>query len=177
MKKLAQGFAAPLILLVIGLIVGAGVVFAYFQFNSKTSTPQQTSFSKESVSPAPNLTQYDQINKEPPENTLKIKGYYFSYEADDWGTPTTCNGFVVTDGDEKFISDTNKLIAEGNLLNKNIKGKLVVNVNIDGVENNIKTSIKKSSEKNQVELSIVKEDLGARGTSTCTSLLKIVAVN
>lgn len=169
MKKLAQGFTSPLILLSIGLIVGVGVAFAYFQFSSKPySEPKQTTQS---------TVQLTQKDNGATESTMKIKGYYFLYEADDWGTPTTCNGFVITGGDEKFISDTNKLIAEGNLLNKNIKGKLIVNVNIDGVEDNIKTSVEKSREKNQVELSIVKEDLGARGTSTCTSLFTIVAVN
>src|SRR3989344_8469207 len=35
MKKLPAGFASPLILVVIGLIVGIGITFAYFQFKSK----------------------------------------------------------------------------------------------------------------------------------------------
>lgn len=35
MKKLSHGFAIPIILIIIGLIVGAGAVFAYFQVYSK----------------------------------------------------------------------------------------------------------------------------------------------
>lgn len=43
MKKLPFGFASPIILLAIGLIVGIGVTFAYFQFKSKPAPqPQQS---------------------------------------------------------------------------------------------------------------------------------------
>ena len=42
MKKLPVGFVSPIILLAVGLIVGIGVTFAYFQFKSKpTPQPQQ----------------------------------------------------------------------------------------------------------------------------------------
>ena len=53
MKKL-PGFAAPLILVVIGLVVGIGITFAYFQIKSKSNTqPQQTTTSQSTPTPTP----------------------------------------------------------------------------------------------------------------------------
>lgn len=52
MKKLPKGFAAPIILLIVGLILGAGAVFAYFQFNSTSSTSQQSTY-KSGPTPSP----------------------------------------------------------------------------------------------------------------------------
>src|SRR3989344_1832547 len=43
MKKLSFGFASPIVLLAVGLIVGIGITFAYFQFKSKPAPqPQPT---------------------------------------------------------------------------------------------------------------------------------------
>jgi len=43
MKKLPFGFASPLILLAVGLIVGIAITFAYFQFKSKPAHQNQPS--------------------------------------------------------------------------------------------------------------------------------------
>jgi len=41
-KKLPRGFASPIILLVVGLIVGIAATFLYFQLKPKPTTPSQT---------------------------------------------------------------------------------------------------------------------------------------
>jgi len=41
MKKLPRGFASPVILLAVGLIVGIGITFAYFKFKSKPAPQPQ----------------------------------------------------------------------------------------------------------------------------------------
>lgn len=54
MKKLPGGFTSPIILLAVGLIVGIGVTFAYFQFKSKPALqPQPTTTSQSTSTPAP----------------------------------------------------------------------------------------------------------------------------
>lgn len=54
MRRLSAGFATPLILIVIGLIVGIGITFGYFQLKSKPTTQsQQTAASQSTSTPAP----------------------------------------------------------------------------------------------------------------------------
>jgi len=54
MKKLPAGFASPLILVAVGLIVGIGITFAYFQFKSKPAPqPQPTTTPQSTSTPAP----------------------------------------------------------------------------------------------------------------------------
>lgn len=66
MKKLRNGFAAPLILLIVCLLVGAGAVFAYFQYkhnpvsrhstipNSKQDSPSSSEINNKSSNTQPN---------------------------------------------------------------------------------------------------------------------------
>src|SRR3990167_159116 len=56
MKKLARGFTSPLILLAIGLIVGTGIVFAYFQFKSNPTPQPQPVTTTSSPVPVTNST-------------------------------------------------------------------------------------------------------------------------
>ncbi|OGD94734.1 hypothetical protein A3F02_02725 [Candidatus Curtissbacteria bacterium RIFCSPHIGHO2_12_FULL_38_9b] len=65
-KRLPTGFATPIILVIIGLIIGIGITFAYFQFKSKPepqpqsatsqSTSQSSPTSKVSPTASPNET-------------------------------------------------------------------------------------------------------------------------
>ncbi len=71
MKKLPAGFASPIILLAVGLVVGIGVTFAYFQFKSKpTPQPQPTpiSQSRPASTPVPLATPF-------PDETANWKTY------------------------------------------------------------------------------------------------------
>lgn len=54
MNKLSKGFAAPLVLVIISLIVGISTTFAYFQFKSKPASQSKQATTYESTStPAP----------------------------------------------------------------------------------------------------------------------------
>lgn len=54
MKKLSAGFATPLVVVVVCLIVGISITFAYFQFKSKqaSQTPATVETSSPKISPA-----------------------------------------------------------------------------------------------------------------------------
>lgn len=114
------------------------------------------------------------VKDETPEGFAKIRGYYFEYDADDWGIPTTCKGFIVTGGNETLIANFNDWIAKGNNINKKIDGKLVVNLSFRGVEENIQQIINSSSEAGQVELGVIRISPVGRGASTCESVIGIL---
>ncbi len=80
MKKLPVGFASPLILLSVGLIVGIGITFAYFQFKSKPSHQNQPSLIPQST---PADLSSEALAKDETANwkTYTGSGYTFKYPA------------------------------------------------------------------------------------------------
>src|SRR3989344_8944715 len=101
MKKLPFGFASPLILLAVGLIVGIAITFAYFQFKSKPAHQNQPSLIPQST---PASTPNPDASREP-------NG---SAETANWKTYTD-NGFKF---EIKYPNNlkTNKLTAHDDLL-------------------------------------------------------------
>lgn len=109
-----------------------------------------------------------------PEGYAKISGYYISYEADDWGTPTKCDGFIVTDGNETLINHFQAWIKQGNTLNKMINNKLVVNISLSNIDSDLQKRIKLSTKDQQVELGMLRVTPQGRGASTCSSVINIL---
>jgi hypothetical protein len=110
---------------------------------------------------------------EAPEGFAYLTGYYKSYKADDWGTPTTCNGFVVTGGNQILIDHFNDWINKGNGLNKRIDGNLVINLTLNKTN---EKSIKSSNANDQIKLGMIRVSPRGTGTSTCTPVVEIITV-
>ena len=68
MKKLPDGFASPIILLAVGLIVGIGITFAYFQFKSKPAPQPQPTTTPQSTSTPTDLSSETQVKEDETAN-------------------------------------------------------------------------------------------------------------
>jgi len=115
------------------------------------------------------------VKEDTPEGFAKIQGYFFEYEADDWGTLTTCTGLVATGGNETLIAHFNDWIESGNNLNKYIDEKLVVNIYTESLDKSTQNLIISSTINNQVELGVVRITPVGRGASTCSNVIDIVS--
>lgn len=132
--------------------------------NSNTHTQVNTCSSEECLF----------INEDTPEGYAKIEGYYHEYNFDDWGTPVICKGFIVTSGSETLIANFNKNIDNGNMINKRIDGKLIVNLDLSELDSKIVNLITSSNMNNQIRLGVLRISPQGRGVSTCSSVLGIL---
>ena len=112
-------------------------------------------------------------NSEAPEGFAYLTGYYIEYKTDDWGTPTTCSGLVVTGGNKTLIDHFNKWIDEGNGLNKRIDGNLVVNI---PVEMKFENRIKESNKDKQIQLGVIRQTPKGIGVSICHPTIEVISV-
>lgn len=109
-----------------------------------------------------------------------LTGYYRQYNGTQWewnNAPATCDSIIPTGGSQTLIDDFVALIKKGNLLNKEIDGKLHININLADLTNAEKALLKQSSEDNPVELYVMRPVPPGRGASTCESYLTILKVS
>ena len=184
--KVNKTFKLPIILMVIVILISLATSgFFYYQkimleekLNSNPVPEEQNiNFSEELKYSLVDTCSAEQclFEKEGiPEGLASLEGYYFNYEADDWGTPTTCDGFVVTNGNETLIKHFNTWIDDGNSLNKRIDGKLVVNISLENLDEETKNIIKNSNTDSNIELNVVRITPVGRSASTCSPVIDIV---
>jgi hypothetical protein len=110
------------------------------------------------------------------EGFAKLKGYYHQYDSIDMEKKVVCNSIIVTGGSERLIRHFNEWIAGENTINKKDKdGNLMVNIEIDNLENDIKQKITSSTMNNQIELGVIRiTPVGRGGVSTCISFVDII---
>src|SRR3990167_11310467 len=83
MKKLPRGFASPIILLAVGLVVGIGITFAYFQFKNKpVPQPQQATTAQVTSTPVPITQSTPTPDISLNWNTYTNATYKFSFKYD-----------------------------------------------------------------------------------------------
>lgn len=118
------------------------------------------------------------INVGTVEGFANLKGYYFTYETVDWGDKQiTCDGLLVTDGNQSLIDDFNNLLDRGNGLNERVGDNLVVNLDLSSLNEETVNNIKNSSAGNQVEIGVLRTTPANRGAAACTSLFEILTIN
>ena len=100
-KRLPTGFASPIVLLAVGLIVGISLTFAYFQFKSKPAPqPQPTTSQSSPVSKVfPNASTDETASWK----TYKNSQYGFEVKyPPQWSVNDRKTEFTISDGNLKF---------------------------------------------------------------------------
>lgn len=108
-----------------------------------------------------------------------FKGYYKTRKTlDYWGdVPVTCDTFVVTEGNTELVKDLKSWVDKGNSINTiNEKNQLVVNISFEGLNKAEESAIKNATEKNPVQLGVIRVTPVGRGVPACTSIVDIVNV-
>lgn len=109
------------------------------------------------------------------EGYAVLEGYIHTYQADNYGTRLTCDSLLVTGGNKILIDSFKTEIKNGNGLNKIDKnGNLLINIELDDLDTNIKSIIKSSSASNKILLGVIRTTPQPIGVSTCTNLVDIV---
>ncbi|HLD26665.1 MAG TPA: hypothetical protein VJB63_01790 [Patescibacteria group bacterium] len=109
----------------------------------------------------------------------EVRGYYHRYESEDFGTPVTCDGFVISEENNQFTIRLRNFITKEKLYLKDrltFDNKLIMNIEMDFLDQPLKKKIISSSETKQVELRFMAPMLIPRGVSTCFSSVNILSV-
>lgn len=108
MKKLSSGFAAPLILVIIGLIVGIGITFAYFQLKPKSkplpeSTTTQTASQSSPIPTSSTALANENANWKTYSDSI---GKFSLKYPQDWNITNENNRVKISDGNNTITLHT-----------------------------------------------------------------------
>ncbi len=178
MKNTNKGFIVPAIILVVLLIVG-GSYYLYSQNNNQV---------KQTPSTTATATKESNMVEEDSQNIGQFTGYYkgdviggcIQMEGQDSGECTnvatsTCDTFVVTEGDKPMVSYFKNLVTIGNTVNHlDNEGRLVLNIDMYGIENKKGKQIIKSDERNPITITLQKKIQWGGGAGLCGTFVKVI---
>ena len=114
---------------------------------------------------------------DPSAGIYLLRGYYVEEEVTAWGQTTTCDRFVVTDGDQQIITEFLELVANDNSINRtNELGQLVMTIDLTPISTDIAGKILSSKTENLVELLVRKRQTEGFGAPACYSFVEIIGM-
>lgn len=185
MKNTKKGFIVPAIILFV-LIITSGSYYLYSQ-NKNQVKPTLSTTSTVAINSNATTKESDTI-EEDSQNIGQFTGYYkgdviggcIQMEGQDSGECTnvatsTCDTFVVTDGDKPMVVYFMNLVTIGNTVNHlDYKERLVLNIDMYGIESERKKQIIESNERNQTTITLQKKIQGGRGAGLCGAFVKVI---
>jgi len=106
-----------------------------------------------------------------------IQGYYIEEEKTAWEVTEKCDVFVITGGSELLIKYFVDLVNSGNSVNSlNKSGQPVINLSLNGLEDNIINKVKSSGPDKNVDLLVLLPKRLEMEAPVCYSFVEILRV-
>lgn len=106
-----------------------------------------------------------------------LSGYYTTRDMDAWGTVTTCDAFVVTEGSESLLDAYRSLMQGGNIPQAyDTEGRLIIDLPWDRISKADQKTIRASTAKNSITITMREQPPGNKGAEVCQSYLSFVGI-